>query len=253
MKFVHILPSKYINNEEFQTSDTILILAHLLKNKEYLKECKKFKGIKILDNSFYEMRINPYTVEELIKLAKKSNSQIICLPDTKYETKEEFEAKHYTMADEVKRAGFKVMAVVTSDENFKTELREFKILNSIRDIDIISIPYVLRDGMDQYRRWKFLDMIEQEVQIDNINKEIHLFGCNSFYNLKLERRSWVNSVDGTMPFKEGYFRQPLPCSIEQETKRPEDYFNIENLDEEQVKIIKHNIKVIKEICEGEEW
>ena len=68
MKFIHILPGAFINNKDCQTSDTQLILAHLLKNENYLKECKKFKGKLWLDNSYYEMKLNPFTITDLIKL-----------------------------------------------------------------------------------------------------------------------------------------------------------------------------------------
>lgn len=250
MIFVHILPTAFINNKDCQTSNTQLILAHLLKDEEYLKECRKFKGVKILDNSFFEMRLNPFTVDDLIELAKKSSSQVICLPDTSFKDEEQFYKAHKEMARKVKKAGFKVMACVTCDKSFERELEEFKILNSIQEIDIVSIPYVFRRNGDALKRWVFLDMIEEKIGMENLKKEYHLFGCNSFHNLRIENRKWITSVDSTMPLKEGYFRTPLPININQQHQRPKDYFKIKKLDKEQLKLVKYNIKMIQEICNG---
>jgi hypothetical protein len=152
------------------------------------------------------------------------------------------------MAKKVKKAKLKVMAVVTCDESFQVELQEFRILNSIPEIDIIAIPYVLREGPDALSRYVFLDMIEEQIGMENLNKEYHLFGCNSYDNLRIENRSWISSIDGTMPFKEAYFRQTLPISAEKEHKRPKNYFDIKKLDGEQLRILKYNIKKIIEIC-----
>lgn len=250
MKFIHILPGAFINNKDCQTSDTQLILAHLVKcNEDYLKECIKFKGVKWLDNSYYECKINPFTVEELIKLAKKSKSQVICLPDTKFIDAEQFYKVHQEMAKKVKKAKLKVMACVTCDKTFEIELDEFKVLNTIPEIDIIAIPYVFRRNGDALKRWMLLDMVEKEVGIKNLKKKYHLFGCNSFYNLRQEKRSWIQSVDGTMPFKEGYYETPLPIGPEKEHKRPKNFFQIKRLDDDQLKVVKYNIKQMKEICE----
>ena len=239
---------------KYHTSNTTLVLAHLVeKNKEYVKGClnfKKNKGIIYLDNSNYELRLNVYSIEELIKLAKKIKAEVICLPDTIFKNEEQFYKTHQEMAKKVKRAGFKVMAVVTCDKSFSIELEEFYVLNSIPEIDIIAIPYVFRRNGDALKRWKFLDMIEKNISKENLKKQYHLFGCNSFYNLRLEKRDWIQSIDGTMPFKEGFFEQPLPVSVRQENKRPKGYFDIKRLDDDQMKIVKYNIKVIKEACEN---
>lgn len=252
MFFIHILPGRFINNKDCQTSNTQLVLAHLIASDEdYKRECIKFKksGGKIyLDNSYYEMRLNPYTIDKLIKIAKSIKADVLCLPDTKFKNEEQFYKIHQEMAKKVKRAGFKVMACVTCDKSFEIELEEFKILNSIPEINIISIPYVFRKNGDALKRWMFLDMIEEEVGIKNLKKKYHLFGTNSFYNLRQEKRSWISSADGTMPFKEAYFETPLPVSVEEEHRRPRDYFHIKYMDEEKMKILKHNIKLIKEIC-----
>lgn len=251
MKFITIVPTKFMQ-DALLTSDTTLVLAHLIEEgNEVWRECLKFKklgGKIIMDNSFYELRRN-MPLDELAKKAKLINADIVVLPDIHYTPNLKF-----IMEETVKKiktylpSNTKLMATVFADnKDFKEDLENFKILNNIEGIDIIAIPYVFRKE-DEFRRPDFLNLIEKEVGLGGINKEVHLFGCNSLDNIKKEKRKWVSSIDGTMGWKVGFYKISLPVSPEDEPSRPKHYFDIQNVDANQREIIVKNLKYIKEVC-----
>lgn len=252
MKFISITPTQFMQ-DALKSSDTTLVLAHLIdpEQDEYIKACLDFKkkgGKIIMDNSFYELRGN-MALSELADRAKLIKADVLVLPDLPMRDNLRFMVRHSII--KIKEMGYKgkfMMCTYAGGENFQQDLAQFKILNSIAELDIIAIPYVFRES-DALRRHVFLDMIEKYVGVDNIHKRIHLFGCNSFKNIANERRRWVHSIDGSMPWKVGYFKKNLPIKVEDEPKRPKDYFDIKKVSKEQQKYIDYNLKLIKEECE----
>jgi hypothetical protein len=143
-----------------------------------------------------------------------------------------------------------MQCVFADGKDWKEDLLMFKILNSINELDIIAIPYCFGNRKkDEFKRPYFLDMIEKEVNPHNINHKIHLFGCNSFPNIKKENKWWVDTMDGTMPWKCGYMNKLLPLPPTKEPKRPEKYFDIKPLTLKQKKNIQLNCEIIKRECE----
>jgi len=253
MKFITITPSKYMQ-DALLTSDTTLVLAHLIEEgNEYWKGCLKFKklgGKLIMDNSFYELKRN-MEIEKLVKKANLINANTLVLPDIPYRDNFSFIIKH--TIKRIRELGYKgkfMATIFANNRDFKKDLYQFKALNEIGGVDIISIPYSF-DEEFAFQRPKFLDLIEKKVGVRNIKKHIHLFGCNSLENLKKEKRSWVKSIDGTLPWKCGYYKLKLPIPVEKDPKRPKNYFDIANIDREQRDIIIYNLKYIKEVCENE--
>lgn len=251
MKFISIVPTKYMQ-DALISSNTTLVLAHLIKETgSYWKECLKFQrlgGKLIMDNSFYELRKN-MSVYELAKKANLIHADVVVLPDLPLRPNLRFLVEDsIKKLREEKFKGKFMICTFANNKNFKEDLENFKILNSIKEIDIIAIPYTFREE-DEYRRPDFLDLIEKEVGVQNIKKQIHMFGCNSLENLQKEKRSWIQSIDGTMPWKCGFYKLKLPLSIEMEPRRPKHYFDIQNVDVEQRTVIVDNLKYLKELCE----
>lgn len=251
MKFWAIIPTKFMK-DALLTSDTTLVLAHLIEEgNEYQKMCLDFQkagGKLVMDNSYYELRQNMLTID-LAKKAKLINADMVVLPDLPLR-----DNLKYLVENTIKKLreyGVKakfMMCTFADNTTFKEDLKQFRILDDIKELDIISIPYVFREK-DEYRRPDFLDLIEKEIGVDKINHPIHLFGHNSLENLKKEKRSWIQSIDGTMPWKVGFYKMKLPVSIEMEPRRPKHYFDIQNVDAEQRKIINDNLRYLKEMCE----
>jgi len=251
MKFISIVPTKYMF-DAFQTSDTTLVLAHLIEEgNDYQKACLKFKaaGGKIwMDNSFYELKKN-MTTEELVRRAKLIKADLIVLPDLPYRDNLAF--MHKKIVFKMRQLGYggKTMATVYADgKDFREDLKCFKELLRCHEIDIIAIPYVFREE-DEHRRPDFLDLIEKRIDKVDMTKPIHMFGCNSLDNLKKEMREYVVSCDGTLPWKCGYVKKLLPVTIHDDPKRPKNYFDIDKLDINQINIIRENMKFMKEFCE----
>ena len=251
MKFITITPMKYMK-DALLTSDTTLVLAHLITDgSEYQKQCLKFKlagGKIIMDNSFYELRSN-MPVEELVKKANLIKADVLVLPDVPWRDNFHFIVKH-TM-QRIRKLGYKgkFMATVYADNgDFKKDLAQFKILNEMKDIDIISVPYSFNPDFE-FRRPEFLNLIEKEIGIKNIQKSVHMFGCNSLDNLQKEKRSYVSSIDGSMPWKCGFYKMRLPVNPKFEPRRPTGYIEIDKCDTEQYEYIVNNLKFIKKLCE----
>jgi len=251
MKYISILPTKFIPQVEFSPDKKTLVLAHLIeKGNIYQKACLEFKkqsGELWLDNSFYELRGN-MSIEMLTHKAKLIDADVVCLPDLPLRFNLKFIIESTIL--KMRRLGYKgkfMMCVFANNKDFKEDLQQFEILNSIKELNIIATPYVFRAG-DEFKRPEFLDLIEKKVGVKNITKQIHLFGLNSIKNLKKENRPWISSIDGTMPFKCGYAKKKLPLSIAAEPKRPKNYFELDKLDKEQKECIDYNLNFIKELC-----
>ncbi len=251
MKFISIVPTKFMS-DALKTSDTTLVLAHLIEEgNDYQKACLNFQkmgGKLIMDNSFYELRKN-MLIADLAKKANLINADIIVLPDLPLRDNLTFLVED--VIQKLKGYGVKskfMMCTFADNTTFKEDLKQFRMLNNIKELDIIAIPYVFRED-DEYRRPDFLDLIEKEIGINEIKHPIHLFGCNSIENLKKEKRKWIQSIDGSMGWKVGFYKMKIPLSVEMEPRRPKHYFNIQNVDAEQTNAINYNLNYLKELCE----
>jgi len=248
MKFYTITPSAFMQ-DAFLTSDTTLILSHLVKEgNKYCKAVEKFKrlgGKVILDNSYYEYRRN-LTVAEMKEKCRIVKPDIFTLPDIPLRINTRFILED--TIERLRQSGVKskfMSVVFANGKDFKEDLALFVTLLSVKGIDTIAIPYVFRKE-DEFRRNNFLSMIEKNVDVRNIKQNIHLFGVNSFEKLKKENKFWITSCDSTLPWKCGYKKIKLPIKDFQDPKRPSEYFDINNITEEQREIITYNLKYVKE-------
>lgn len=256
MKFWTITPGKYMT-DALQTSDTTLVLAHLIKkNNAYYKDCKKFKkvGGKIcLDNGFYEHMKNP-PIKELISKAKMIEADILVLPDLPYSKnlKEQIRRNIF----KIRAAGYKgelMMCVWAQGKDWNEDLKMFKLLTTFKELNYIAIPYCFGSReKDKYHRVHFLDLIEESIFLIDVKQKIHLFGTPDWYLIKKERRHWINSIDGSMPWKCGYYNLSLPLIKSKEPSRPKDYFKINIITKSQRNMIDYNLLRIKKEVEKNE-
>lgn len=250
VNFITITPTKYMK-DAFQISSTTLVLAHLIEEgNEYQRACKKFKrqgGEIWLDNSFYELR-KDVKLRWLVEKAKLVNADLLVFPDVGIRPNLSFIISHGIK--KIRELGFegRIMVTVYGDNSdFKEDLKQFEILHSMREIDVLAITYVFRRG-DAIRRPKFLKMIDEKL---NVTKPVHLFGVNSFKNLKKELSyNWIKSVDSTLPWKLGYYNISLPIKDNQDVSRPKNYFDIDKLNDKQRETIDFNLKYLKEMLEN---
>jgi hypothetical protein len=252
IKFWSILPTAFIHKEEFHISDTQLVLAHLIKeNKEYLENCKKWQtmGNKVvIDNSYYELKRNMNN-QEYFDLNNLIQADILVLPD--FSLKPNLKAMYEFTIKKLREGGIKSKFLACTFAGYKTQsdsVKHFKILNEIDDIDIIAVPYAFDKNLE-YKRPELLDMIEKEIGVKNIKKQVHLFGVPCCENIKKEKREWISSMDSTLFFKCGVAEKGLPLNKWEEPKRSKTYFETSELNEHQRECIKYNLVWLKEQLE----
>lgn len=187
MKICNIVPLKY--SYLMYQQDIVMLLCHLAKDYDkYAKEARDSKNYKIMDNSIIELG-EAFTLEDLIKEARKCKVNEIILPDVFQDGKATLslvkDSINYLKDNDI-LGEFKLQAVChgkTIDE-FKSS---FKALNMIKEIDVIGIPKVLTKTFGN--RCSLYDIFK------NTDKEIHLLGCwDSFNELKILPNEAFNKI-----------------------------------------------------------
>jgi hypothetical protein len=253
MNFCHIVPSAFVKQTDFHISKYHLLLTHLAeKNSEYVNEYRKLseKGhTLIMDNSFFEFQQCP-PIDKIVEAAKLTKSTFIILPDT-FIGKEEhlFKEKIKDMVSLIPKK-YKKSGVVTGTSILQAKRCFDIMLNEIDEIDMICIPDRMLVDKLNIERWEFLNLLQKELSWDLNSKHIHLLALDNPYELPKLRRDWVNTLDTTMPFKAGWHRVKLPVSEKAEPKRPANYFDIQEIDEEQREVILHNLQWFKTCMNG---
>ncbi len=251
--FWSILPTEFIDKKEFNISNNQLVLIHLVENDNfYMKKClewKKLGNTLIADNGFYELKGNMRT-EELVKRANLIQADMLVFPDTAMKINFKFILQKGIK--KIRELGYKgkIAGLVYADnQSFVKDMEQFKILNDVKEIDLICIPYAFNKDFEM-RRPDFLKLVDNEIKNNDlkINKNVHLFGMNSLKNLEKEiKYNWVSSVDSTICFKMGYYRKLLSLKEDEDIKRPKNYFEINKLNEEQKNCIIYNLGFMKEM------
>jgi len=259
MKIVNILPTYYIDKPWCWISDIHLPLAHMIEdgNKyteqfKHLKDCnEKITNLEIprvaimLDNGFFELGKSP-SIEKLIDKAKLINADYLTLPDIMFENKIDMEDKISDMISVVPK-NIKVITVVAA-YNLKGAINCFGTLNGIDEVNMIAIPDRLLSDNTWIRRARFLDVIEEMFYIQ---KDIHLFALDDYRELPDLNRPYVKSIDTTMHFKLGYYNMKLPLMAEtQDPRRPENYFEINELNVRQIDAIRHNKDYLRRLIDN---
>lgn len=256
--FWSILPAEFIDKKEYHISNIQLCLPHLIEEgNKYHQNCLNWKkqGNKIvLDDGYYELKKNQ-TADWLVKKAKLVNADILVPFDLPLRPNLRFVV--ISGIKKIRELGYKgkIMCLVYADnQSFSKDLKQFKILNDIKEVDMLAIPYSFNKDFE-FRRIEFLKMIDNEIKKGEIkiNKHIHLFGTHGYKNFEKEiKYNWVKSVDSTLPFKVGFYKMKLPLSVEMEPRRQKNFFDIQKIDSEQKETINYNLKYIKDVCKKNE-
>ncbi len=245
MHFCSIVPSKYIGILD-TTSTWHLILPHMLRKDVLYKggyQLLKAKGhTLILDNDYFEMKTKRLSksdnINDLLEICDEINPDYICLPDTFYSPQIEEELDK--MIAPISK-GMKKIAVVAAN-SLDEAVQMFGVLNDRNDIDMIAVPDRLLTKNTGVPRPVFLDIVEKACQV--IEKPVHLFALDNPGTMHLLKRPYVNSIDSTAPFLWGYDYRKI-SNTEVIPKRPDNYFDINELTTSQGMQIKWNINYLK--------
>jgi len=157
MRLIHICPTSMIAEVDKNLNRGLnMVLTHLvLSDPEYRQEMKNLTGTKYLDNSFFELGycMQP---EEMIKAAELVDATHLICPDGTYEGMKEF-----------KEAGYKVMCIPNSVEQFKDMMYNHAI-----DLVAVSEEHIDYRHAPGARYEFFRDNIEPMMP----PKKIHLLG-----------------------------------------------------------------------------
>lgn len=191
MKICNILPLSY--NELMYKEEMVMLLAHLSVNNEFYSiNAKNHSNYKIMDNSIIELG-KAFSLKSLIKEAIKCEANEIILPDSFRDGEKTIKLVNKSVKYLKKKhliGKFKLMAVCQG-KTFEEFENTFKILNDIKEIDVIGIPKVTTK--DFKSRMNLYNIFSKT------SKQIHLLGCwDSFEELKLlnkEQLSKIRSMD----------------------------------------------------------
>ena len=248
MHFCSIVPSRFIGDLD-KTSTWHLVLPHMVRKDVLYKggyQLLKAKGSTlILDNGYFEMKTNRLSksdgVTELLEVSDIINPDYICIPDTFYnpQIEEDLDKLIAPMSKHIKK-----MAVVAANDGLDA-IRMFDLLNNRKDIDMIAVPDRLLSINTGLTIAEFLDVVENHV---DIKKPVHLFALDNPATLGDLIRPYVNSIDSTAPFLWGLDYRKI-TNTEVISKRPNDYFDINEVTKSQRQQIEWNINYLKEFCE----
>ena len=119
-------------------------------------------------------------------------------------------------------------------------------LDNRKDIDMIAVPDRLLSINTGLTRAEFLDAVEKHV---DIKKPVHLFALDNPATLKDLNRPYINSIDSTAPFLWGLDYRKI-TNTEVISKRPNDYFDINEVTKGQRQQIEWNVNYLKKFCKN---
>ncbi len=188
MKLIHITPTNLVEfvDREYNKG-TNMVLTHLvLENPAYREVMKKLEGVKYLDNSFFELGycLPP---EDLIKAAEMVDATHLICPDGTYDGFVEF-----------KQAGYKVMTIPNSAEQFESMMYD-------PDVDLVAVSEEHLDYRHSpgARYELFRDHIKPNMQ----RKKIHLLGAtDSLWELGMlsPYEEYIESWDSSAAIWQGH-------------------------------------------------
>lgn len=188
IKFSHIAP-KSCMAEAMAESGIHMALFHLINDNNYVEHFREAQREVILDNSFYELGTCP-PVAELIRAGHKINADYIVLPDGELDG-----------IDEVKAAGFKVMAIPAGPDMAE----QFTSAMDDDNIDLVGLSFYharLAIGSDNKydsgARFNFLQTVGPTA---DMKKKVHILGMgDTAHEIPLLRAYWhiIHSWDSSV-------------------------------------------------------
>ena len=178
IKFAHIAP-KTCMAPAMMESGIHMALFHLTNDDSYNKPFREATREVIMDNSFYELGICP-PVSALIKAAHKINADYIVLPDGTLDG-----------IDEVKAAGFKVMAIPAGPDM----TRQFEAWMGDDNVDLVGLSFFhsrLAIGSDnRYDAGARFNFLQTVGNIYHMKKKVHCLGMgDTVHEVQLLRPYW---------------------------------------------------------------
>ena len=164
VKVALIAPTLSMESAQVYSPNFHLFLAHLVQSdKVYTDIALKAKGIKILDNSYFELG---YAIKgkELVRLGRKIKATHLVLDDGSEEDLQLF-----------KQNGFKVMYVPTNIEQLKSALYD-KRFDKVGLGNLWSYKMTGLDKNSPYARFALLFKFYSEKPFDP--NKVHLLGSN---------------------------------------------------------------------------
>lgn len=199
MEICSIVPVQHM--EWMYDFPIVMCLTHLVeKYPKYAKLAKKSKNYKILDNSLIELK-GAVSIERVVKSADIIKADEIILPD-EFQNADETIRKAEEAIEWLKQnkyiGKYKLQAVVhgKTKEDF---IKCFNALNSMPEVDVISIPKITStySWCPNRARGELFHLYK------NTQKELHFLG--SWYNLdeilSVSDKVWdrVRSCDTCLP------------------------------------------------------
>ena len=195
IRYAHITPNSF-NEDADEHNDLHLLLYHwCLESEEYRNFYKDSVKYKILDNSYYELRIPP-KADELLKQAVLIGADEVVAPDVMHNRRETI-GKLTMFLSKSKNFKFKVNAVVCGDS--KAELMEcFRYYLTHPNVDVISFSRrgCRVDGeFHDDTRFELVNRASQWMKQKGIFKPIHLLGANGISDYYRHWPDEVRSID----------------------------------------------------------
>lgn len=193
INFCHISPTPHLPQLIGDKYNTQLLLAHLIEGDEaYVEFYRQFRGVKIMDNSAFEMykQGRPmYPSEKLIEMGNRVGADYIVLSDYPGEPSSTTIDAAKTLIPQFRRAGFKTFFVPQSrvgDLDDYLECWRWAVNNEEIDLigfSILGAPNAFgvesNNKLQRFlSRWKIFQLLEEKGILDRNNpKHINKIHC----------------------------------------------------------------------------
>lgn len=221
-------------------------------NETYKEFYKNENAYKITDNMAAENGISS-ACQRVIESARSINSNEIWASDKLYDKDETIRltTEFLSCLTEEDRKRFKIVGL-PQGKTFNEWMECYMWMLNNKDIDIIAISkYSVESFADMAGTKNFaicrIVCIEYLHEKGLVRKPLHCAGANPLiiHEIKTYRKySFVRSIDSNIAFKLGVHKIKIDECVDEPKERLNHH--IDNLDEEQLSIIRYNINKIKE-------
>ncbi len=273
INFCHIAPTKYLG--EVKGRKTHLVLAHLVESDPVYREFyKNEKGIKIMDNSAFEMfkQNKPMlSSDKLIDLAKLIDADYIVMSDYPGEPWEKTRDKAIEMIPQLKAAGFKTFYVPQSlEHDLAGYLESFFWGMSNPNVDlvglsILGVPIAFgvesSNNLQRYlSRRHILDLVGVYLNRKSHSKKIHCLGLVDGPNevrLLKKYAEYIYSWDSSSAVWAGlnglsYDDSPTGLINGKFEKEVDFDFELDEADQRYLNLARDNMKYLDRLCEADQ-
>lgn len=233
-----------------EDADYQYIIASDLGNERYFDFIKKYSGYKILDNGAYEQDIS-ISSEKLLQYAHALNVDTVITPDKLYDFHESVKLRKnfFSVLSHAEKEKYRFLTVASA-KNIPEFFNHIDMIIEDSQIDMLGITQ-LRNTLTS----SVSDVMTYIYRKYNMSpKPIHLLGLKNLYELRLLKYfPEIKSVDTGLPINFGLKNKYLDGNVNHK-----DFTKIhgvpltysETITDEQVSIMKKNIKIMKRMYEN---